>query len=154
MVPTSRKRILLVEDDLPKRNQILDILAIEKCAVNVATSINSAIAFIDGDQYDGVLLDMSLPTFNEGPTFGSGGRQQDFGGRQILTYMWELEMQTSVLLVTQLPGFKDETGKEIGLSELDATLRRDFEGLYVGYTSFQHSTDSWVEELRKFVRAL
>jgi CheY-like chemotaxis protein len=148
-----KKTLLLVEDDLPKQNQILDVLS-GVCEVQVANSINSAIALIDEMSFDGVLLDMSLPTFNEGNALGSGGRQQDFGGRHILSYMWELEIQTSVLVITQLPGFKDDSGKETRLAELDSRLNSDFPGLYCGFTSFQHSKDTWIQDLRKFVSNL
>lgn len=60
-------------------------------------------------------------------------------------------MRSTVLLVTQLPGFKDESGKEIGLLELDKRLRTEFTGLYFGYASFQHSTDSWITVINTFL---
>lgn len=97
---------------------------------------------------------MSLPTFNEGPSVSSSGRQQDFGGRQILTYMWELEIQSRVMLVTQLPGFKNEGGKEVKLKELDESLTQDFPGLYMGFTYFHHSTDAWAKKLKDFLEKI
>lgn len=146
-----KKRILLVEDDLPKLTQISDAVASADLDLSVAKSINEAIRRLDEFAYDCVLLDMSLPTFNEGPSVSSSGRQQDFGGRQILTYMWELEIESRVMLVTQLPGFKEEGGKEVKLKELDAELMQDFPGLYMGFTYFHHSTDAWAKKLKDFL---
>lgn len=145
------KKILLVEDDLPKMTQIAEAVVANDIELIVAKSINEAIRRLDESSFDCVLLDMSLPTFNEGPNVSSSGRQQDFGGRQILTYMWELEIESRVMLVTQLPGFKNEGGKEIKLKELDAALTSDFPGLYVGFTYFHHSTDAWAKRLREFL---
>jgi CheY-like chemotaxis protein len=145
------KRILLVEDDLPKLTQISDAVKGSGIELSVGKSINEAIRRLDECVFDCVLLDMSLPTFNEGANVSSSGRQQDFGGRQILTYMWELEIKSHVMLVTQLPGFKNEMGKEVKLKELDAALARDFPGLYMGFTYFHHSTDAWAKRLKEFL---
>lgn len=145
------KKILLVEDDLPKMTQISDAVAGKDVHLTIAKSINEAIRRLDESSFDCILLDMSLPTFNEGPNVSSSGRQQDFGGRQILTYMWELEIESRVMLVTQLPGFKNEGGKEVKLKELDETLMKDFPGLYMGFTHFHHSTDAWAKRLKDFL---
>ena len=148
------KKILLVEDDLPKMTQISDAVDSTDIELTVARSINEAIRKLDETSFDCVLLDMSLPTFNEGPSVSSSGRQQDFGGRQILTYMWELEIQSRVMLVTQLPGFKNEGGKEVKLKELDESLTQDFPGLYMGFTYFHHSTDAWAKKLKDFLEKI
>lgn len=148
------KKILLVEDDLPKMTQISDAVSAENVELTIARSINEAIRKLDERTFDYVLLDMSLPTFNEGVSVSSSGRQQDFGGRQILTYMWELEISSHVMLVTQLPGFKNEGGKEVKLKDLDASLSRDFPGLYMGFTYFHHSTDAWAKRVKEFLEKL
>lgn len=148
------KNILLVEDDLPKKNQIIESLRSAEVVFTYARSVNEAIRRLDEASFDCVLLDMSLPTFNEGENISSSGRQQDFGGRQILTYMWELEISSRVMLVTQLPGFKTEVGKEVKLKDLDEALARDFPGLYMGFIHFNHSTDAWARRIKDFVEAL
>lgn len=148
------KRILLVEDDLPKKTQIIESLRAASVHLTFAQSVNEAIRRLDQASFDCVLLDMSLPTFNEGANASSSGRQQDFGGRQILTYMWELEISSRVMLVTQLPGFKTEIGKEVKLKDLDEALTKDFPGLYMGFIHFTHSTDAWARRIKDFVDAL
>ena len=142
-------RLLLVEDDKPKQNQIIDILRGEALQIDHASSINEAIRCLDDNAYDCILLDMSLPTFDASL---SGGRQQDLGGRQILTYMWEMEIPSKVMLVTQLRGFRNLNGEETSLAELDKQLREEFPGLYAGYAHFHHSTGAWMAAITEFVK--
>lgn len=142
-------RVLLVEDDKPKQNQIFELLRNESLCIDHAASINEAIRYIDKTTYDCILLDMSLPTFDASV---SSGRQQDLGGRQILTYMWEMEILSKVMLVTQLRGFRDLNGEETSLAELDKQLRSDFPGLYAGYTHFHHSTGAWMTAITGFIK--
>lgn len=149
-----KKKILLIEDDPPKRNQIVSLIDNLDLQITHAHSVNEAIRRIDEDRFDGILLDMSLPTFNEGLNVYSSGRQQDFGGRQILTYIWELEYPCKVLLVTQLPGFKTEKGKEIKLKELDESLTQDFKEIYSGFVYFTHTSDAWAQRITDFLENL
>ena len=57
------KKILLVEDDLPKLTQISEAVSSNGIELTIAKSINEAIRKLDQDAFDFVLLDMSLPTF-------------------------------------------------------------------------------------------
>ncbi|MCX2864875.1 response regulator [Paucibacter sp. PLA-PC-4] len=143
-------KLLLIEDDKPKQNQILDLLSSEMLQIDHAASINEAIRYLDDGVYDCILLDMSLPTFDASV---SGGRQQDLGGRQILTYMWEMEIPSRVMLVTQLRGFRNLNGDETSLAELDMQLRQEFPGLYAGYTHFHHSTGAWMTAITGFIKS-
>lgn len=145
------KQVLLVEDDSPKRNQIVAALQSVSCGITYAHSVNEAIRRLDDQLFDCILLDMSLPTFNEGDIASSSGRQQDTGGRQILTYIWELEIDTKVLLVTQLPGFKTEKGNNVKLKDLHEELKENFPKLYGGFVYFNHTTDAWAKQIIEFV---
>jgi CheY-like chemotaxis protein len=148
-------RVLLIEDDMPKQRQLLDVVRRvlgEGVDIDFARSMNPAIDFLDTHIYDCVLLDMSLPTFNEGGGYAANNRQHDLAGRQILTYMMEMEIESSVFLITQLPDFLDEDGKTVALAELHAQLAKDFPGLYFGHTHFHHSTDKWSLDLEHFLK--
>lgn len=149
------KSLLLIEDDLPKQMQITEVVRKtlgQSVRIDIATSMSSAIECIDGLAYDCILLDMSLPTFNEGQSFSSSGRQQDLAGWQILTYLTEMEICTEVFLITQLPDFVDEDGETVLLSDLHLRLEAEFPDLYAGYTYFHHSSDKWNLELVHFLQ--
>lgn len=145
-------RVLLVEDDEPKRRQIVDLFALdETIELTHAASLNEAVKQVDMQTFHKIILDMSLPTLNAGSRANASGQQQDFGGRQFLTYLWELSIQTEVFLVTQLNSFQSENGDLISLERLDQMLSKDFKGVYRGYAYFHHSTDDWAQKLKAFM---
>lgn len=148
-------KLLLVEDDLPKQRQILELIqtsiGLKSDSIKVAASISQAIELLDEHRFDCILLDMSLPTFNEKEGVARGGRQQDFGGEQILTFMDEMDMTSKVFLITQLSDFLDEDGSTVLLAALDLRLKNDFPQLYSGYAYFHHSTNKWSHDLRNFL---
>jgi len=147
----SSTRILVIEDDPPKLEQLLAFLgALEiPFEVSVAKSMNSAVGHLDNNTFQFVLLDMSLPTFDEGKSAYSGGRQQDLGGRDLLNYMFEMEMTGKVILITQFPEFRDGE-QTVDLVEVHAELSREFKSLYCGYLHFQHADDAWKDQLRRY----
>jgi CheY-like chemotaxis protein len=145
-------RVLLVEDDEPKRRQIVDLFALhEAIELTCAASLNEAVKQVDKQTFGKIILDMSLPTLNSGSRANAGGQQQDLGGRQFLTYLSELSIQTEVFLVTQLSSFHSENGDLISLERLDQMLRKDFKGIYKGYAYFHHSNDDWAQKLKTFI---
>lgn len=145
-------KLLLIEDDPPKQSQICDYISHQhkNWIIFTAPSINSAISLLETSEFDLVLLDMALPTFNENASRYSGGRLQSFGGRIILNYMQELELGTKVFLITQFPDFQGEN-KISDLKEIDNDLSRSFPELYLGYTHFQHRSNAWKQDLQNLL---
>jgi CheY-like chemotaxis protein len=145
-------QVLLIEDDEPKLKQLLDFLSADFSLfeITVARSLNAAIKNIDETVFDAILLDMSLPTFDGGKTVVASGRQQTLGGRDVLRYLWELEIQTPVKVIT---GFREypENVNVIVLDELHAELNREFPENYTGHILFTHSNDTWKSELARFM---
>jgi len=149
------KRILIIEDDEPKLQQLQAFLS-AFCGgsdIVIAKSLNTACKRIDEGTFSLILLDMSLPTFDGGKTIGASGRQRTLGGKDLLRYLWELEISTPVYVIT---GFKDFPGDRgtVQLLELDNELRNDFPENYCGHVYFTHSNDSWKENLRAILEKL
>lgn len=146
-------RLLLVEDDEPKLNQLLSFLETQfpQFQISVARSLNAACRLIDSIGFALILLDMSLPTFDGGKTVGASGRQQTLGGRDLLRYLWELEIPSPVHVVT---GFKDFPGdvSAILLDELHQELCADFPENYRGHVYFSHNSDHWKIELTAILK--
>ncbi|MYN18492.1 response regulator [Rugamonas sp. FT107W] len=144
--------LLLVEDDDPKLDQVVYFLENlpSQLQVTVAKSLNSACNLIDREYFDIILLDMSLPTFDGRKTAGSNGRQKTFGGKEVLMYLWELEIDTPVYVIT---GFKDFPGEfgQVLLPQLHAELTDEFPANYKGNIYFTHSSDDWKLQLRNLL---
>jgi CheY-like chemotaxis protein len=145
--------LLIVEDDEPKLNQLLSFLEKQfpNFQLEVARSLNAACRLVDSSAFDLILLDMSLPTFDGGKTVGASGRQQTLGGRDLLRYLWELEISTPVRVVT---GFKDFPGdvSVMLLGQLDVELSRDFPENYTGHVYFTHNNDQWKIDLTSVLK--
>lgn len=146
------KKILLIEDDEPKLVQIQDFLRTFSSFFEVTTarSLSSACKNIDSNDFDIVLLDMSLPTFDGGKTANASGRQKTYGGKDILAYLWEIERECKVYVITQFKDFPGEEGA-LNLPELHAQLKRDFPSLYIDHVYFENSSDSWKINIAKLL---
>lgn len=146
------KKILLIEDDQPKQELLVDFIMQKQTSseVAIARSINAAVKLLDTGDFNSILLDMSLPTFDESGKAFSGGRQQNFGGRQLLTYMLEMEMHAQVFMLTQFRDF-EEDGKIVDLVEIDRQLKSEFSDIYCGYAHFHLSDESWKDALLDFL---
>lgn len=142
-------RLLIIEDDEPKLQQIIETVQAAICQATLVPvkSLNSACRALDEDEYDLVLLDMTLPTFDGGKTAHASGRQRTQGGRDVLRYMWESEISSQVYVVSQFRDFPDDRETTIGLDVLGSQLKVEFPTLYRGSIYFEHKSTAWKNEL-------
>jgi CheY-like chemotaxis protein len=140
-------RILLIEDDENKRNQILAFLkaTYTLLELDLAGSYQSGLKRLLVGAYDIVLLDMTIPTFDV-TGVDDGGRPQAYGGRELLRQMSRRGILTPVLVITQFDRF-GEHRNAVTLEQLDAMLRREHSNLYRGSVHYDSSLEGWKEEL-------
>ncbi len=139
-------KILLVEDDEDKRDEII-MLINEKSNYDLAVvrSFQSALKAIKEDSFVLILLDMTIPTFDITPT-DNGGRSQPFGGEMLLYEMVRRGINTKVIVVTQFDIFgKGE--EEITLKDLDHRLRTKFKKNYLGSVQYGINYTGWKDIL-------
>ena len=119
-------KILLIEDDLYKRDQLEDFLhsSIDELVLDIAMSVNSAKKSLQKNSYDLLILDMSLPTFDI-KAEESGGRPQNFGGADILRYLKRKKIDTKSIVVTQYEEFIDNSLTD----ELTEKYQANFAGI-------------------------
>jgi CheY-like chemotaxis protein len=135
--------ILLIEDDEFKAADIARML--EETGdlkdVSRAASVTSALRAITTKDFDLIILDMSLPTFDlSGP--GGGGSPQGQGGLEVLRLARRLGRRCPIIVVTQYPDIELE-GTEIPLEEAAETLSRKF-GLDVrACIPYEFDQDGW-----------
>ncbi len=150
-----RLRILLVEDEDPKRTHIESFLTrwADHIDIHTAKSVNSALDSIDESKPDLLLLDMSLPTFDIGDG-ESGGRPQGFGGIEVLRQITMAEIICPTVVITGYEAFLREAGKPVELSQLREELSQEFPNLFRGIIHYNSTVDGWKFELQKTLEDL
>jgi chemotaxis response regulator CheB len=145
--------VLLIEDDLQKGGRLTAYLSkrfgMEK--ISLARSVTTAIDKLDDSSPELIVLDMSLPSYEEGRSLHSGGRQNSFGGLNILAYMVATGINVPTVVVTQFPEF-EEKGLRLSLGELHAKLLRDFKNIYLGLVHYRHNEESWMSSLDEIIQ--
>lgn len=140
-------KVLIVEDDKNKISQISQTLrpAFPNVAIECAYSYRSGLKAILDNNYDLIILDMSLPTYDVTDT-ESGFQFRPFGGREILSEMKRKRRNYTTLVLTQFETFgaaEDVTT----LKELTRQLQRDFVGIFGGIIYYNASESNWKSEL-------
>lgn len=144
-------RVLVVEDEDPKRDNILSTLADKypEAKATIARSVSSAIKILRSDIPDLILLDMSLPTFDIGGK-ESGGRPQGFGGIEVLRYIDRFGADVPVIVITAYEAFAKD-GQQIDLRVLGKQLTEAHPDNFRGVVHYNSVYETWQEELYNLI---
>lgn len=146
------KKILLVEDYEEKANNILAFL--ENHFPNVVTkrcsSYNTAQEeiFENPDEYDLILLDMSMTTFDLSDD-ASGGLPEASAGQDILEGMYLRDIPTPVIVVTMYNVFGRKE-----LATFDKELKENYPQNYKSYVYYSTQSKDWEKILDKQIRSI
>lgn len=145
-------RVLLIEDDAFKAKKIISFLhqRFPGNEVSVERSVSSGLSHLVKDLPTVLLLDMSLSTYDVGPT-DAGGRPQNFGGITVFEHMARRNITVPVIVITQFPGFKREDGATVSLDALREELHGKFPMLFKALLSYNPGDRQWEEELSKWI---
>lgn len=143
---------LLIEDDPAKAEKIILFIKEFFPAVQLLSrmSYQSGLKAIFETEFDFILLDMSLPTYDQGQGNFSG-KPKGYGGRDILKEMKRYRKHSRVKVITQ---YNEFDGGLISIKELDEQLSENFPTLYKGYIYYNLKNTSWERELETFMRSL
>lgn len=146
----NRIRILLVEDEAPKCDHILEFLngLAAGMIIAVAKSVNAALDELDKGLPDLLILDMSLPTFDVAGR-ENGGRPQGFGGTEVLRYMTMAGMECPTIVITGYEAFQRDSGKAVDLSQIRSELVEEFPNMFKGILHYNSTYDEWKTALKK-----
>jgi DNA-binding NarL/FixJ family response regulator len=145
-------KILIVEDDVNKREQLHKFIALkfEAAGVEDAESLIGGVRKLRSWNPDIVLLDMTLPNYDaEGEAFS--GSMQAFGGEEFLSQCNRFNLNPRVIVVTQFETFGDANEAK-DRDELDSDLKRMFPTIYCGMVYYHASLSAWMEELENLIR--
>lgn len=142
-------KILIVENDSIKSNQVLsfleDELNISNKQTTVKRSFQSGLEAILTIPFDLLILDMSIPTFDITET-DDGGETLDRGGEIILQEMEREGIIVPALILTQYEEFDN-----ISLEEIDNELKTDYSDFYLGCIYYNIAEDKWQNDLKEII---
>ncbi|EFB9978682.1 hypothetical protein CXY40_004644, partial [Escherichia coli] len=101
-------KLLIIEDDLYKSNAISEYLRDELNINNITCreSLSSGVfEVLDNPDYDLILLDMSMSTYDISDKDPVGGIPESFAGEDFLAQMELLGYKIPILVVTQYDTF-------------------------------------------------
>jgi CheY-like chemotaxis protein len=143
--------VLLIEDDEIKRQGVFNAISkeFEDADIVTSNSVKSSIEMLSSRQFDLVVADMSLPTFDI-DTRERGGTPRPFGGIEVFEYLERMESTVPVLVVTSYPVLTDGK-KSISFDGLRNELSRDFSSNFAGIIYFDSQYADWEQAIRQFL---
>lgn len=148
-------KVLIVEDEDPKLRHLTEFLGetYPLADFEIARSANSALEAIEDHEFDLILLDMSIPTFDIGEGEG-GGRPQGFGGTDILRFVKVEDLSVNVVVVTGYDAFEKKGGERMGIDDLKESLTAEFPRNFIDIIYFNTTYDGWKMSLVGIVEKL
>lgn len=140
-------KVLLVEDDEHKTNDIISYIESlnKKIEVAIARSVESGVQAAVDNQYDLILLDMTIPNFDITEK-SDGGKSYKNGGEIIVKELLDEEVEFRCAVITQYETFNNETIDQI--SQRISHLCGDN---YLGYVKYSTNTESWRQGLKEYI---
>lgn len=144
-------KILIVEDDHYKAKAIKNFLYEEFGFINIICkeSLSSGIfEVIDNLDYQLILLDMSMPSFDISEKDPAGGIPESYAGEDFLAQLYLLGIDIPVIIITQFDNFGigDDS---FSLTTLHNKLLSKHKDNYKGYVYFKSTSNEWKINLKQ-----
>jgi len=149
-----KTKTILIEDDSKKIEDIKEYVTKQLgCEIfTVKESYQSGIREILQNDYDLLLLDMSIPTFDKTPE-ESGGSYEKFGGYKVLREIIRKNRPVKTILITMFDDF-GESDLSITLSQIDQSLKQEFSNIYLGSVFYHARENKWQEDLKTIIQEI
>lgn len=146
-------KILLIEDEITKEQDVLAYLHEVHLGdvIEVRHSITSGIAEIRENQYDYILLDMSLPIYdNEDVRYSEENEFETFGGNYILDELDRLEYSVKVIVLTAFDILGEGT-KRIELTQVEKRLHENYPEVFLSAVFYDAASVEWKKKLGDYL---
>lgn len=142
--------LLLVEDENDKSEDIITYIKneFEGITLDLSKSYTTAIEKIYMQQYDMILLDMTLPFTEIGEPNFDNNEFETFGGKNILDELKRINYQTKVVVITAFDILR-ENDKIVSLAQLDESMKYEYKKIYVGCIYYNSSSIEWKYRLKE-----
>jgi CheY-like chemotaxis protein len=147
-------RILYVEDDDSKVTDVKKLFKelIPNNKMIITNSLTSGITEIRNNNYDLILLDMSLPLYDfkdydndEADDF------ETFAGIDILEEMKRIKVETNVIIITAFDVLGENENK-LNLEQLDEQMMKEYSSTYKGIIHYKTSSLEWSNAFKKLIK--
>lgn len=143
-------KILIIEDDPNKAKQLDDFFlnVAELNEITIKKSYKTGLREILSNNYNFLVLDMSMPTFDISTDAG-GGKVMHFGGKEILRQLKRKNISLPTIVVTQFESFGES--KKITLTKLIEELEENFSNNYIKTIFYNPAGIEWKNELLEVI---
>ncbi len=145
-------RLLFVEDDDDKAGKIADQVRVIDSSIDLlrAKSFTSALhnLVLHKNAIDGVILDMSMPNFDD-----SQEPPENFAGRDLLRQCKLRKIEKPTFVVTMLDLFGDGAA-QLTIEQLDQQLAAEFSPSYLGIVYYSSAQESWKSQLAVMLKQI
>jgi CheY-like chemotaxis protein len=147
-------KVLLVEDNPHKQSRILEFLELfgSALSVHVSHSFTSGCKATDSTEFDLLILDMSLPTYDRSSN-DSGGRFRILGGREIARRLARRGKMPPMIFLTQYSSFSDK-GAFYTFESLTEELILECDESFRGMVFFETTASRWKQVLSRVVKEI
>ena len=142
-------KILIIEDNHNKLKQIKSFL-IEMCpdaSIHDALSYTAGLRRIYAEEWDVLLLDMSLPVYDMSQQ-ETGGDKKSIAGKEIMKRMIHRKIYIPTIIITQFDTFGEN---EISIKSLNSEFEKDLSIIWRGTINYEDSTNKWMIELKELL---
>lgn len=141
-------RILLIEDDVHKMNDIIGYIRTLKMKIEIMTarSVESGVQSAIDNSYNLLLLDMTIPNFDITEK-SYGGKSYKNGGEIIVKELLDEEVDFNCAVITQYETFNNET-----IDQISQRIQRLCGNKYFGYVKYNTSNESWKNDLKQLLK--
>lgn len=139
-------KVLIVEDSQFKIEKITEFLLDKNISdFNIKKSYNAALKEIQQTKdYDLILLDMSIPSFDVSNEYSPSG------GKNIFNQIYMNELTAKVIVITLYKNFDDGSAME----NLHFQFSNDYPDNYLGYIIFNSQDIKWQQELNNALKEM
>ena len=145
-------KLLLIEDDQHKSNQIIHFISenINEISIELKRSYQSGLRELLTQDFDIVLLDMQLPNFDIKPG-EDGYKFRKLAGIDILRELTRKKRECKVVVVTQFETF-GEGEFYIDLANLKQMMKSEFSVIYIETIFYSPDNSLWQKELLEIIK--
>lgn len=149
-------RILLVEDEVHKRDELTECLKAffdPSLDLTEVDSVRSAFLAVSSNPFDLIILDMALPTFTTSGDAVERGYDQALGGLEVLRALRARGDSTRVIIITQHPEISIG-GKRVKLAAAAPLLSRRYAQNVVGGILYKYKSPANQTRLTALLRSI